>query len=140
MAETLDDLQPSTELGALFLECVEGIPRKKMFMIEWSTDLHYIPSGKPKRTHRIDAVPVPRVSRNDCVALLAIERFCEKRGTGYIATRTPPMYPDKPRYYVTFIGDRIPLESQYAATFAHAVVKALLAAVEIEKEAIAHGH
>lgn len=135
----MTDLEPSTELDALFLERVEGFPRKKMFMMEWSTDLHYIPSGKPKQTHMIDAVPVPRVSRNDCVALLAIEHFCDKRRTGYVATRTPPMYPDKPRYYVTLIGDRMPIESQYAATLAHAVVKALLAAVETEKEAIAHG-
>lgn len=140
MQSTPDDLQPSTELDALFLERVEGFPRKKMFVMEWSTDLHYIPSGKPKRTHMIDAVPVPRVSRNDCVALLAIEHFCEKHGVWWSMQRTPPAYKAQLRYNVTLHGNNMPIDAQSAATLAHAIVKALLAAVGTEKEVIAHGH
>lgn len=135
----MDDLQPGPELDVLVLERVFGFPVRKTFPMEWSTDLHYIPSGKPKRTHMIDAVPVPRFSRDDCVALLAIERFCNEHGVWWSMQRIPPVYKRDRRYNVTLHGNNMPIDAQSAATLAHAIVLAILAAVEMEKEIKKHG-
>lgn len=41
-------------------------------------ELYYIPSGKPWRTHSIDAIPVPRYSTDIAAAWLVVERMrCE---------------------------------------------------------------
>jgi hypothetical protein len=131
----ITDLQPGPDLDVLFLEKVYGFPRKKTFMTEYSTDPYYIPSGKPRRTHLIDARPVPRFSRDDATALAALERFAEKRGIGWTISRAPKehaeRYPGR-RYYVTLHGDMMPMESQSAPTAAHAIVLAILAALPKE--------
>lgn len=116
-------LAPGPHLDALFLEKVGGFSRRKMFMTEYSTDFYYIPSGKPKRTHMIDAIPVPRVSRNDATALAALEQFCDKHGAWWEMQRAPR------RYSVRLIGG-MPIDAQTAQTLAHAIVLAILAAVE----------
>lgn len=70
--------QPEPELDALFLDKIEGFPIKKVFAVDYSADLYYIPSGKPKRTHMIDARPVPRFSRDDGTAIAAVQRFAAR--------------------------------------------------------------
>ena len=131
------ELQHGPDLDVLFLEKVYGFPRRKTFLTEYSTDPYYIPSGKPRRTHLIDARPVPRFSRDDTVALAALERFCEARGSGWTTSRTPGeyagRYPDR-RYYATLHGDEMPVESQHASTLAHAITLAILAALPKEGE------
>jgi len=116
--------QPGPELDALVLEKIEGFPRKKMFSVDYSTDLHYIPSGKPRRTHTIDERPVPRFSRDDATALAALERFADKHGVWWEIQRAPG------RYSIALRGENMPLYAQTAPTLAHAIVLALLATVE----------
>lgn len=115
------DLQPGPDLDVLFLEKIEGFPRKKTFLTEYSADPYYIPSGKPRRTHLIDAKPVPRFSRDNAVALAVLERFCDRRGGWWSMTRFAG------RYIVALHGDQMPIYGQSAATLAHAIVLALLA-------------
>jgi hypothetical protein len=58
-------MRPGLELEALILEKIFGFPRKKIFSpYEGSSYQWYIPSGKPRRTHEIDAKPVPWFSRS----------------------------------------------------------------------------
>lgn len=45
----------------------------------------YIPSGKPWRTHHIDAVPLPRYSTNVAVAMTVFEAMVEMTGSGSIS-------------------------------------------------------
>lgn len=45
------------------LEALWGIKSKSVWFEGWDTDQEfprYIPSGKPRRTHSLDAMPVPR--------------------------------------------------------------------------------
>lgn len=65
-------LEAGTELDATILERVFGFPKRKTFIPVYSVDRYYIPSGKPLRTHQIDAVPVPRFSRDLAAAWLII--------------------------------------------------------------------
>ncbi len=112
--------EPGPELDVLFLEKIEGFPQGKAFLTEYGW--YYIPSGKPRRTHMIDAVPVPRYSTDDSIALAALERFCNKRGIWWEMQRAPH------RYAVRLIGEGMPIYAQTATTLAHAVVLAMLEA------------
>ncbi len=111
--------EPGAELDRLFLCKIEGFPRGKAFLTEYGW--YYIPSGKPRRTHMIDAVPVPRYSTDDNVALAALERFVEKQESAYCIMRD-----EARRYSVTLYRDGLALSSVCAGTLAHAAVLAML--------------
>jgi hypothetical protein len=58
-------MESGLELESIVLEKIFGFPRKKQFLpYEGSSYQWYIPSGKPRRTHEIDAKPVPWFSRS----------------------------------------------------------------------------
>lgn len=75
------------DLDLQVLETVFKFPRKKVFLSSWDGedgldiesggDYYYIPSGKPRKTHKIDAVPVPSFSGR--AAWLVVEQM-EKLG------------------------------------------------------------
>lgn len=123
------DLAPGPDLDVLFLEKVEGFPARKTFLTEYSTDPHYIPSGKPRRTHLIDARPVPRFSRDDSVALAALKRFAERPDITWNIC-----YHDGAMYYVAIYKGRTDVWMKSATSLALAVVLAILAAVEVPNE------
>ena len=63
------------ELDILVAKELFGI--KNIYYEEWDEDKispHYIPSGKPWRTHQIDSRPLPRVSTDKLDAWLLWER------------------------------------------------------------------
>ena len=76
-------MEPGRELDALVLELVFGFPRKKLFPPEyWEEGIdepfahyYYIPSGKPKRTHMIDARMVPSFSMDIAAAWQVLEKI-----------------------------------------------------------------
>ncbi len=75
-------MQPGRELDALVLEVVFGFPQKKLFPPEYWEEgdepfAHYnfIPSGKPKRTHMIDARSVPDFSFSIAAAWQIIDKL-----------------------------------------------------------------
>lgn len=81
------EMQPGRELNALVLETVFGFPRKKLFPPEYYEEgdepfahYYYIPSGKPKRTHMIDACMVPDFSGSIAAAWLIVDKLVN---TGY---------------------------------------------------------
>lgn len=81
-------MQAGSELDVLILEKVFGFPSKKVFKAyEESSSFSYIPSGKPRRTHSIDARPVPWFSRSIDAAWMIVEAL-EKRGL-WCQMRTP---------------------------------------------------
>lgn len=62
------DNQPAGRATDIDVLVAMGFPRKKVFFKEWDvakTSPHYIPSGKPQRTHMIDAQPVPYFSASE---------------------------------------------------------------------------
>lgn len=63
------------EIDALILKTFFGV--KKTYKTEWSTDHYYIPSGKPWRTHSIDARPVPRFTEDIAAAWTVVEKTSE---------------------------------------------------------------
>lgn len=80
-------MEPGRELDALVLECVFGFPRKRMFPPEYWEEgdnpflcYWFIPSGKPKRTHMIDARMVPDFSRSISAAWQIVDKLVN---TGY---------------------------------------------------------
>lgn len=87
-------------------------------------------SMRPAPPNRADSVAP--VSTDDAVALAALERFAKKRKVWWTITRFAG------RYYATLHGDMMPIYAQTAPTLAHAIVLALLAAVEIEEKVNAH--
>lgn len=79
------------ELEALVLEKVFGFPRKKVFAAyEGSNYLMYIPSGKPRRTHEIDARHVPWFSRSWEAAGMVVEQMATR---GYWCQMRTPFEP-----------------------------------------------
>lgn len=79
-AEEIKQLKAGRELNALMLEVVFKFPRKKLFPPEyWEegdepfSSYWYIPSGKPKRTHMIDARAVPDFSGSITAAWHIVE-------------------------------------------------------------------
>jgi hypothetical protein len=72
-------MEAGLELEALVLEKVFGFPRKKVFLFyEDSSYQHYIPSGKPRCTHEIDARPAPWFSRSWEAAGMVVEQMAKK--------------------------------------------------------------
>jgi hypothetical protein len=84
---TRDDIErmgAGKETDVEILVRIFGYPRKKIFVPEWaegSTEFYYIPSGKPKRTHMIDAQPVPLFSDSISAAWLIV-RHLKAKGLG----------------------------------------------------------
>lgn len=69
------DLPTDREMDIQVLE-IMGFPRKKLFYDDWDTDrryLRYIPSGKPRRTHAIDAKLVPYFDTDIAAAFQLVE-------------------------------------------------------------------
>lgn len=126
------DLAPGPELDKLFFERVEGLTVRQITdsMPEWVQGRDWalpgdyvidVPDGLP--------YPCPNVSEENNEALAALERFAEKKKIGWTISRAP--YRGERYYYATLFGDGMPMESQQAATLAHAVVLAILAAAEV---------
>ena len=78
MSETIQ-VKDWREVDKLFLSRVFGFPARKIFTPDWAEGdtsiLYYIPSGKPRRTHMIDAEPVPYYSSLLDAAMKGIEKI-----------------------------------------------------------------
>jgi hypothetical protein len=61
--------------GTTRFYCRYGEPWKETEVHVSGDRVFYIPSGKPWRTHSIDAVPVPRYSTDMAAAWLVVERL-----------------------------------------------------------------
>lgn len=84
------ELPTDREIDIQVLE-IMGFPRKKLFYDDWDTDcryLRYIPSGKPRRTHAIDAKPVPYFKTDIAAAWSLVERMNK---THHCLIKTPFM-------------------------------------------------
>jgi hypothetical protein len=91
------------ELEAIIIERIFDVKRSKIRHETGSNYQHYVPSGKPWRTHMIDARPVPWFSRDMTAAMQVVEAmaargfWCQMRtpfragadGDGYWAGFTP---------------------------------------------------
>jgi Phage ABA sandwich domain len=80
-----DEAEAGRDLDKLIAEKVFGIKRvfrpcdvKDRDGLGYGEDYHYIPSGKPPRTHMIDARPVPPFSTNIAAAWLVVEKMFER--------------------------------------------------------------
>jgi len=91
MADIID-AKVGRELDLIIANKVFGI--KKIYYEEWDTEHElpmYIYSGKPWRTHRIDATPLPHFSTDPCGSYNVIIKMAEKyhwiikgsRGVGF---------------------------------------------------------
>lgn len=84
---TLHSDRELRDLDLTILEKIFGFPRGKAFKAEFGDDWQYIPSGKSRRTHMIDARLVPRFSERIQEAWLIVEAM-HKRGY-WCRTQTP---------------------------------------------------
>lgn len=76
---TREPLESGPDGDVIILEKVFGFPCKKIFKAyEESTYFSYIPSGKPRRTHSIDARPVPWFTRSMDAAFLIVDHLRTK--------------------------------------------------------------
>lgn len=118
-AEVLAAMTAGPELDKLVHRKIFGVKEKRIYKREWSTDYYYIPSGKPWRTHQIDARPIPRYSRDIAAAWLIIDRDVNNGGcpaivnddNGHWAVATSgiqnvPEGPDTFDCYSTFIIEK----------------------------------
>lgn len=72
------------EMDKLIAEKIFGVKRvfrpcdvKNRDSLAWGEDYHYIPSGKPPRTHMIDARPVPQFSTRIAAAWQIVEKVVD---------------------------------------------------------------
>jgi hypothetical protein len=78
MNEAIDTMEAGRDLDVLILCKVLGFRERQVFYQEpacgpeWPM---FIPSGKPRRTHMLNAVPVPRFSTNTAAALELLETW-----------------------------------------------------------------
>jgi hypothetical protein len=77
-SETTQEMEAGRALDVTVLVEVFGFPRKKVFSPEWTDDAHFIPSGKPRRTHMIDARPVPWFSTSIAAAWDVVEEAARR--------------------------------------------------------------
>jgi hypothetical protein len=69
-------IAPGRDLDILIAQQIFKV--KKIYYADWDAEKHsplYIPSGKPWRTHHIDARPVPQFSTNIAAAWQVVERM-----------------------------------------------------------------
>lgn len=72
---------PMTLPSRVAVEVMGHVGALKIFYGEWDeykTCPMYIPSGKPRRTHAIDAIPLPPYSTNIGAAWLVVEKMRER--------------------------------------------------------------
>jgi len=119
---TIDTMQAGPALDAEVARRVFGI--KKPFAAEGYQDngLYYIASGKPRRTHAIDAVPLPRYSIDPAAACLVVEAM-RARGCCVVIQD----HPDPPTWRCEFIDELGTEHRRTAETFPLAVCRAALA-------------
>lgn len=82
-----DEIKAGVELDVQVLRALFGVKRVYCrYGQPWTPDMEtptdrafYIPSGKPWRTHSIDAVPAPRFSTDIDAAWAVVERLTQMR-------------------------------------------------------------
>lgn len=85
MSRELDIEVAKTVFGVKRVYCRYGQPWDEA-TAEHETDRpFYISSGKPWRTHSIDAIPVPRYSTDVAAAMTVFEAMVEMTGSGSIS-------------------------------------------------------
>jgi hypothetical protein len=134
-------MEPGNELDVCILEKVFGFPAKKVFKpYEESEWLYFIPSGKPRRTHMIDAKPVPRFSRDIAAAWQVVERM-HKQGF-WCQMRTPFEADDASDFWAGFTPHSTtgwngrPDYWTQATTMPHAICLAALACIQEQTNAL----
>lgn len=106
----MTEIKAGADLDVTILVKVFNFPRKKVFKAyEESGYYSYIPSGKPRRTHSIDARPVPWFSQSLDAAWTAADAFAERYGCTIRAERVSTVWErrTKQRYVATVQGGNI---------------------------------
>lgn len=85
-SETIDGLPVGNELDELVMRKIFGWKKDIFYLSEDSDFPYYIPSGKPKRTHMLDARPLPRFSRDIPAAWEVVKKMIEH---GWLAAINP---------------------------------------------------
>lgn len=115
--------------GTRALYCRYGEPWVETDRRSASDRLFYIPSGKPWRTHHIDAMPVPRYSSDMAAAWLVVERITDPSFRNLYTPHepSPTWMPPGTRFAYWFDGAA--LWSMSASDAAEAICRAALAVV-----------